>query len=121
MRPQLSRMTLWLACCVSFAPSALFAEPPIVAPQPVGSSNSVKVAAQLMAATVTLRILPAGEKPANVPVDATQKVGEGVTVCSGVSLGNGLVITFASAPANSRFRLTLPSGDQAEGQLCVVD
>jgi S1-C subfamily serine protease len=122
MRPQLSRLTLWLACSMGLAASALCTEPPVVAPLPVASQNSVKVAAQLMASTVTLRILPTGEPRANVPAKSpVQNPDEGVTVCSGVSLGNGLVVTFASASANSRFRLTLPNGEQAEGTLCVVD
>jgi len=36
-------------------------------------------------------------------------------VFSGVSLGEGLIVTFSSAPDTWRYRLTLPGGAQTEG------
>jgi S1-C subfamily serine protease len=44
-----------------------------------------------------------------------------VTVCSGVLLSRGLVVTFDSTTSNARFRLTLADGDQAEAKLSVID
>lgn len=90
------------------------AEPPL--------DESVRPAAKLLAATVTIRVLPV-DVAKREPADSGPAGGvtEGISVCSGVSLGKGLIVTFTSALANSRFRITLVDGEQAEGQLRVVD
>lgn len=79
------------------------------------------VAEKLQKSTVTLRI-----SPVIVPADAEEGATAGtapqtVTVSSGVSLGEGLVITFATMPATARYRVTLPDGGQATGKPRVID
>ncbi len=71
-------------------------------------SEGVAVAKKLAAATVTVRASEPGKT-------------DDVTVFSGVSLGDGLVATFSSAPETWRYRLTLPDGTQADGELRVRD
>lgn len=44
-----------------------------------------------------------------------------ISVCSGVSLGNGLVVTFARATPATQFRVTLADGEQARASLVVQD
>lgn len=44
-----------------------------------------------------------------------------VTVCTGIALGDGHVVTFCNAPIVARYRVTLPRGKQAEATLRVVD
>ena len=82
------------------------------------SAEAVPAAQKLLAATVTVRI--AAPKSAATAQPALAG-GGGVTVCSGVSLGGGKVVTFAAAPADSRFRVTLPGGEQAEARPAVAD
>ncbi len=74
----------------------------------LAENEGVAVAKKLAAATVTVRASEPG-KTADV------------TVFSGVSLGGGLVATFSSAPETWRYRLTLPDGSQADGELRVRD
>lgn len=74
-----------------------------------------KSAAKLQAATVTLRIVT----PATA--DSLSAAKPQVTVFSGVSLGNGLVITSLFATDESTIRITIPGGDQAKAHLRVVD
>ena len=91
-------------------------------------------AASLRAATVTVRVIPGLPKTdeAAVAAQPAQPNGDAdlaarpepagrVTVCSGVSLGKGLVVTYVSASQNDRIRITAPGGDQAEARLRVVD
>lgn len=68
---------------------------------------------RLLATTVTLRVLPANEQAAAAPAN--------VAVCSGISLGQGRVVTFVAAPQGARFRATLPDGGQADAAIRVVD
>jgi S1-C subfamily serine protease len=42
-------------------------------------------------------------------------------VASGVSLGDGRVVTFAPSPTATRFRVTLPGGGQSDAALVVAD
>src|SRR5437867_13398060 len=74
--------------------------------------DGVAVAKKLAAATVTVRASAPESEPGK-PAD--------VTVFSGVSLGEGLIVTFSSAPETWRYRLTLPHGTQADGGLRVKD
>lgn len=75
------------------------------------------VAAKIQAATVTVRVLPADKKADEAEKPAPEKV----TVCSGVSLGKGLIVTHVEATSDSRIRITLPGGAQAEAKLRVAD
>lgn len=102
-------------------------------------------AAMLQAATVTVRVIP-GEveelpdgdalpadnlpgvgKPASASGPTSLRVqlpaagARQVAVCSGVSLGDGLVVTYANLTGGARIRITLPGGGQAEAQLRVID
>lgn len=102
------------------------------------------VAARLLEATVTVRILPpkhsqsaaeaapaGAEKPAagpaaSKPAPPTDEALRGVTVCSGVCVAKGLVVTFdhpvthPSRPSG-RYRVTLSDGEQAKAAPRVVD
>ena len=91
-----------------------------------------EAADRLRAATVTVRVAPATaattapgrESPATD--DPSEPVTEGpaaarVLVSSGVLLAGGRVATFVNASGDVRIRITLPSGEQAEGQPRVVD
>lgn len=89
---------------------------PLSADEPAPAPLAAETAAnKLLAATVTLRVMP-GDAPR--PADAPPS---GVTVCSAVSLGNGLLVTFVGAPADARLRVTLPDGRQDEARLRVTD
>jgi S1-C subfamily serine protease len=55
-----------------------------------------------------------------------KKVSEVVTVCTGVSVGKGLIVTFFVPPADiqsnaPRVRITLPGGAQADAHTRVID
>lgn len=85
--------------------------------------SGVRPAAKLIEATVTLRMTAAAEgqpesrtagRPAAESVD-------GVTVCSAISLGNGLIVSSLEPAANARFRITIRGGEQAEAQASVAD
>lgn len=80
-----------------------------------------EAAARLSACTVTVRVLPGKVGPEENAKDDYKYTSEGVIVCSGVSLSQGLVVTFISAQADSRFRVTLPGGEQSACRLSVVD
>jgi serine protease Do len=112
-------------------------------------ADSVAVTEKLFAVTVTVRLslpkvepgpkaaqpekapprtdsaVPQNEAPP--PGQATQPGTQGagteagVIVLSGVSLGQGWIVTSATAPANARCRVTLPDGEQAEARLRVLD
>ena len=83
-----------------------------------------KTAAKLHAATVTVRVIPAqpeaavAQQSAEEPVAA---VAKSVTVCSGASLGDGLVITYAEIGTQDEVRVTIPGGEQATAKLKVLD
>src|SRR5262245_35673358 len=115
-------------------------------PAAVSAADSIEGAAEkLVAATVPVRVAAVADKAnrdandakgasgvdtkqdsaARSARDATPaNVGE-VTVCSGVSLGKGLIVTFhAMPPATARMprvRVTLAGGEQAEAELRLVD
>jgi len=93
----------------------------------------VKPAELLRAATVTVRVTsptsdapvaefariltPAEQTPTNTQ-DATQP---NVTICTGICIGKGRIITSVVAASDSRIRLTLSSGTQAEARVRVID
>jgi S1-C subfamily serine protease len=63
--------------------------------------------------------------PVNQPVSQSVAAPQDVTVCSGVSLGNRLVVTFAQVPSPRvsvpQFKVTLPDGQQSSAEVRVVD
>ncbi len=81
-----------------------------------------RAAATVVDATVLVRMCcpPAQTvaKPANGP---NAKLQISISVCSGVSLGNGLIVTSLRPVPSARFRITLPGGDRIDAQLRVVD
>ena len=92
---------------------------------------------RLAAATVTIRISAMSEggveqavdeaearrSPASGDLPAAQVAAAGpeIVICTGVAVGERLVVTFAMAPASARFRITLPDGGQAGAAPCVID
>ena len=79
-----------------------------------------QAAAKLQAATVTVRFLPADPLPENR--EGRPESRARVTVSSGVSLGDGLLVThLTSSSADGRIRITIPSGEQAQARARVVD
>jgi len=50
-----------------------------------------------------------------------EKSSDSVTVCTGVALGNGRVVTFSPGATTFRYRVTLPDGGQAEAKIEVAD
>jgi S1-C subfamily serine protease len=88
-----------------------------------------RAAASLRAATVTVRVtMPskaepdssAGARPTAVAAESV-RLAPRVSVSSGVLVAGGRVVTFVTAPGNARIRITLASGQQAEGRPRVVD
>ncbi len=69
--------------------------------------DTERLAQALSSATVTVRV--------TVPPDT------GVTISSGVSLGDGFVVTYSNHPGNADFRLTLPDGAQSKAEARVID
>ena len=87
-----------------------------------------KASGQLQAATVTVRVIPSQMADGDVLVDDAEinEAGKPVTakkvvVCSGASLGDGLVITYADISAQDEVRITVPGGEQATAKLKVLD
>lgn len=80
-----------------------------------GTNDSWEAAAQsLLRATVTVRIW--GESPAASPARPAA-----VTVCSGICVAEGRIITAALVGSDTRIRLTLPGGKQAGAKVQVID
>lgn len=118
----------------------------VVAPS-LAAEATEAAAEKLIAATVTVRIAVAAEVPAaaaerisepktepkseqksdaNTETKTPRRPAEEITVCSGVSLGEGLIVTFFTPPGDllsrhPRVRVTLPGGEQAEATIRVVD
>ena len=89
-------------------------------------ADTQAIARKLLATTVTVRIstpaAPAGPTMPGGGRLADNAIAEdSVSLASGVSLGKGLVISFCNCPTTSRYRVTLPDGDQAEAVLRVAD
>jgi len=83
---------------------------------PIPSLESA--ATQLREATVTVRV----HRFAKVPEKRGKPKAAGrVTVCSGVSVGDGMIVTFVNASGGARIRVTLPDGKQAEASPRVID
>jgi S1-C subfamily serine protease len=78
-------------------------------------------AAKLQAATVTVRVVAAEPSLANRDADQSATGDPRVSVFSGVSLGNRLVVTTLFAAAGARIRITLAGGEQADANARVLD
>jgi S1-C subfamily serine protease len=97
-----------------------------LAQEPAGKATETWEAAakKLQQATITVRIMMA--KPADAaakdddgkePVESSQSV----TVCSGVCVRDGQIVTAAMAGTDSQIRLTMAGGKQAQARLQVID
>jgi serine protease Do len=86
----------------------------------------IMAAQKLQQATVTVRIwddssrLPAAGAAREVTAYPPNP-SPSVTVCSGVCTGEGRVITAALGRSDTRVRLTLPGGKQADAKVQIVD
>ena len=80
-------------------------------------------AKKLQEATVTVRIWSgkADTKPAESTTANDATAPASVTVCSGVCVRDGQVVTAAMAGTDSTIRLTIAGGKQAEARLQVID
>ncbi len=87
-------------------------------------------AEKLQAATVTVRVGTAADTEAIDAADATQPAdrpddtaapASRVSVFTGVSLGDGLVVTALIAAKDARIRITLAGGEQAQAKAVVLD
>jgi S1-C subfamily serine protease len=87
--------------------------------QPTGAATDgwETAAKKLQQATLTIRIWTA--KPEAKP--AEQVAPEAVTVCSGVCVRDGQIVTAAMAGTDSQIRITIAGGKQAEARLQVID
>jgi serine protease Do len=93
---------------------------------PVEESTWEVAAEKLQQATVTVRIWAGSPQPkaTAAPRPAPPKAQSqpaDVTVCSGVCVSEGHIVTAAFAGSDSRIRLTLPGGKQADAKLKVID
>src|SRR5262245_29968564 len=70
-------------------------------------------AKKLQQATATVRIWAESPKDANQP--------RAVTVCSGLCVREGCIVTASLAGSDSPIRLTLPGGKQADARVRVID
>ena len=89
-----------------------------------GASSSVPESATSAAALrpfVTQRGLGRTRFTPQLAAGLLAKRGTQISVSSGVSLGDGLIVTFLRPPASAQFRLTLPDGEQAQANLIVQD
>ena len=86
-----------------------------------GELSNEECAAKLQRSTVTVRIRLQPNAAENN--EAAELAGEPtqLTVCSGVVIGEKLVVTAAFAAADSQIRLTLSGGSEAEAKLRVLD
>lgn len=83
--------------------------------------NSQQVAETLLGGTVTVRVSEAAGQEVQPRVTAAQKA-TGVTIASGVSLGEGRIVTYVKIPEQAKIRVTLPrDGQSLEAQVRVVD
>jgi putative serine protease PepD len=96
---------------------------------PASSPDWEAAAKKLQQATVTVRIWSSDPetvsgtplRPAAEDDTASEKPASAVTVCSGVCVREGRIITAALAGSDTRIRLTLSGGAQADAKVQVID
>jgi S1-C subfamily serine protease len=97
---------------------------PVRADEPVGAEpdRAWEAAAQkAQQATTTVRIWSSVRAE---PPEGTAAEGEAlpaVTVCSGVCVRDGRIVTAALAGSDTRIRLTLPGGTQSDAKVQLID
>ena len=86
-------------------------------------------AALLQRVTVTVRVTLSEDEAGAIEAavgeqagaEATPTKAARVSVCSGILLGDGLIVSSVYAGTDSKIRITLPGGRQATAQLRVMD
>lgn len=106
---------------MSRALSLILALTPLAALADDLSPEQCAAALQKSTLTVRIRLHPELSKEPTTEDDTLEKSTAHVTVCSGVAVGDKLVVTAAFAAADSQIRLTLPGGEQTEARLRVLD
>src|SRR3954453_7699507 len=102
--PALQRQAI--ICKIFFAALCVVSRPIVAQDQPTWQT----AAKALQHATATVRIWNSeSEKPAVV------------TVCTGLCVTDGLIVTAATAGSDSPIRLTLPGGKQADAKIKLID
>ncbi|MFT5523791.1 MAG: S1-C subfamily serine protease [Pirellulaceae bacterium] len=88
-------------------------------------SGFEKASAQLQRSIVTVRVTnPINSQNAAKPRNATESnisTEPRVTICSGICIGNGLIVSPAYAASDSKIRITLADGVQTTASLRVID
>jgi S1-C subfamily serine protease len=84
----------------------------------------VEPARLLQASTVTVRVT--NEAADNREASAAEQPDAdsptpSITICTGICVGNGQIITSVVASSDSKIRLTLPGGVQADAKLRAID
>jgi putative serine protease PepD len=115
---------LWPAGASAQQPGATPSAPPAdqaveAAPARPAPLTSEQVAQQLIDATVTVRMVP--RLPALPSDSAQQRAAPNIKVFSGVSLGDGLVVTFNELLCDGEFRIALSDGQQFDARLRGID
>lgn len=100
---------LSIALCLSLFAAMLRAEE---------APSLEEAAATAQGCVATVRILDVVADDADETGKATRPR---VTVCTGVCVEKGWIVTPAFAGSDSQIRLTLPGGQQSQGQLRVID
>lgn len=98
-------------------PAAEAAAQSALGPHPALTSE--QIAQRLIDTTVTVRMVP---KRSALPSDqAEQNAPANIKVFSGVSLGDGLVVTFNELLCDGEFRIALSDGQQFDARLRGID
>ena len=88
--------------------------------KPGGGANGAweSAAKKLQAATVTVRILTSNSERSTGDTGSAEAIA---TVCSGVCVREGQIVTAALAGSDSSIRITIAGGKQADAKLQVID
>ncbi len=97
------------------------ASPAIAQDAPAQGEGWESAAKKLQQATLTIRIWTARPDMKLVEPAAKEAAPEAVTVCSGVCVRDGQIVTAAMAGTDSQIRITIAGGKQAEAKLQVID
>lgn len=114
VKNSISQTTIWLVSALLVSSTSMLwaADPP----------SLEEAAAQLQRTVVTLRVQPVVPRAASDgDKGADEKSVRRVTVCSGVLLGAGRIVTSAAPGGDCSIRVTMPGGAQAAARVRAVD
>ncbi|MFT7639850.1 MAG: S1-C subfamily serine protease [Pirellulaceae bacterium] len=84
-----------------------------------------KASARLQLSIVTVRVSNPNNAFGNEAAEKTDAksstAGPTVTICSGICIGNGLIVSPAYAASDSKIRITMSNGEQSTAKLRVID